>query len=269
MKFCCGCITEGRKRRIRTKEPNNFTCSGGEFKVSILGLDGSGKSTFFNGVQGKFKRVVPTMGVSKPFLYILEQEKAKLKLFDIGGGISIRGIWRKRIISSDATLVLFHDKAANRSEELLQELKKVDLPKTVFFIIRTDKGFICDDLRKTFEGLGILRFLLLPEFKGENENSKKHYLNRCAEIIQEVGGSCTKSNLKSEMKNKSVKVKKNQVLPTEVARPSIKEDSVVLCRNVDGNGNRCNKEAKHRGENTNWVPFCTACFENQGYSSTS
>eukprot|EP00965_Chrysotila_dentata_P239932 6203389-Pleurochrysis_carterae.AAC.1 len=56
----------------------------------VLGLDNAGKSTLISSLQGAVEDVAPTVGFSKQQVKRNGQE---LRLFDVGGGKGIRGIW--------------------------------------------------------------------------------------------------------------------------------------------------------------------------------
>ena len=62
--------------------------------VAVLGLDGAGKTSFLNALQGEAgAKVRPTVGF-KPLSMMLD-ETLQIKFYDLGGGKKIRGIWDK------------------------------------------------------------------------------------------------------------------------------------------------------------------------------
>jgi len=59
--------------------------------VALLGVDNAGKSTILYRLKGEIQEfVAPTIGFSSE---IIKQGRLTLKVFDLGGGANIRGIW--------------------------------------------------------------------------------------------------------------------------------------------------------------------------------
>lgn len=57
----------------------------------LLGLDNAGKTVAAKGLAGEsFETVMPTVGFS---LVSLSYKSYTVKVFDLGGGSNIRGIW--------------------------------------------------------------------------------------------------------------------------------------------------------------------------------
>jgi len=59
--------------------------------VALLGVDNAGKSTILHRLKGEIQEfVTPTIGFSSE---VIKQGPTTIKVFDLGGGASIRGIW--------------------------------------------------------------------------------------------------------------------------------------------------------------------------------
>jgi len=59
--------------------------------VALLGVDNAGKSTILHRLKGEIEEfVAPTIGFSSE---VIKQGATTIKVFDLGGGASIRGIW--------------------------------------------------------------------------------------------------------------------------------------------------------------------------------
>lgn len=62
----------------------------------LVGLDNAGKTVAAKGLAGEsVDAVVPTVGFSVVNLYY---KKYKVKVFDLGGGSNIRGIWHRYFV---------------------------------------------------------------------------------------------------------------------------------------------------------------------------
>lgn len=71
---------------------NKYSIKPLDVRLLVLGLAGSGKSTLINLLQGIVEKTTPTVGF-RPATLTTEDGCTKLKLFDLGGGDKIRGIW--------------------------------------------------------------------------------------------------------------------------------------------------------------------------------
>ena len=61
-----------------------------KLELCILGLEGSGKTTFVNQLMGESKRTVPTIGLN---VKSYQQGKVSMKMWDIGGQFQYRSYW--------------------------------------------------------------------------------------------------------------------------------------------------------------------------------
>jgi small GTP-binding protein len=62
-----------------------------EIQILVLGIGSAGKTSFINALQGKFDdNVRPTIGF-RPTNMLMGDDK--VKFYDLGGGVKIRGIW--------------------------------------------------------------------------------------------------------------------------------------------------------------------------------
>ena len=91
--------------------------------VAVLGLDGAGKTSFLNALQGDAgARVRPTVGF-KPLSMALN-EALQIKFYDIGGGKKIRGIWDKYYHDVHACIYMVDASDAARNDEAVEVFKK-------------------------------------------------------------------------------------------------------------------------------------------------
>ena len=90
--------------------------------VAVLGLDGAGKTSFLNALQGDPRaRVRPTVGF-KPLSMALN-ESLQIKFYDIGGGKKIRGIWDKYYHDVHACIYMVDASDASRNDEAVEVFK--------------------------------------------------------------------------------------------------------------------------------------------------
>jgi len=87
-------------------------------KISVLcvGLDGGGKTSILNALQGKFgKSVRATVGFSCAKMQL--SEETVVEFFDLGGGAKIRSTWSKYYADVHGLLYVVDSADASRTEE--------------------------------------------------------------------------------------------------------------------------------------------------------
>lgn len=90
-------------RKLRKVAPAPHPGEGAEQTWLLLGCDNAGKSTLMEGLCGRTRDgVTPTCGFNKSTAVVCNQ---RLRIFDVGGGANIRGIWESYY--ADAHGVIF------------------------------------------------------------------------------------------------------------------------------------------------------------------
>ena len=83
-------LTRRRSEKVAPAPPQDVSVSVSERTLIMLGCDGAGKSTLVAAMRGgDVSKVTPTVGFD-PHKCVLDS--APLRLFDVGGGETIRGI---------------------------------------------------------------------------------------------------------------------------------------------------------------------------------
>ncbi|XP_066387755.1 uncharacterized protein [Miscanthus floridulus] len=101
-----------------------------EFRVLILGVDKAGKTTLLEKVKSMYlkgeglppDRVVPTVGLN---IGRIEDAKAKLVFWDLGGQIGLRTIWEKYYEEAHAIMYVIDAATASSFEDSKSALEKV------------------------------------------------------------------------------------------------------------------------------------------------
>jgi small GTP-binding protein len=98
-----------------------------EKKVLLVGLDGSGKSTYVNQLKLQLNKphaarecIKPTMGLN---VFSFELEKKKFTVWDIAGGRNYRKVWHSYIEEADALVFVVDGAALERLEEVREALR--------------------------------------------------------------------------------------------------------------------------------------------------
>jgi small GTP-binding protein len=83
--------------------------------IALLGLDNAGKTTILNTLQGELDRdTTPTFGFNSS---TLNEGKYKLEVFDLGGGKSIRSVWKRYLAEVHAVVYVVDAADASRFKE--------------------------------------------------------------------------------------------------------------------------------------------------------
>lgn len=101
-----------------------------EFRVLILGVDRAGKTTLLEKLKSIYlkgeglppDRVVPTVGLN---IGRIEDAKAKLVFWDLGGQVSLRTIWEKYYEEAHAIMYVIDAATASSFEDSKSALEKV------------------------------------------------------------------------------------------------------------------------------------------------
>ncbi|CAD6203898.1 unnamed protein product [Miscanthus lutarioriparius] len=101
-----------------------------EFRVLILGVDKAGKTTLLEKLKSMYlkgeglppDRVVPTVGLN---IGRIEDAKAKLVFWDLGGQIGLRTIWEKYYEEAHAIMYVIDAATASSFEDSKSALEKV------------------------------------------------------------------------------------------------------------------------------------------------
>jgi small GTP-binding protein len=109
--------TDTLSSQAKGKNQPTPTASGPkEIQILVLGAGSAGKTSFINALQGKFDdNVRPTIGF-RPTNMLLGEDK--VKFYDLGGGVKIRGIWPEYF--HDVHAVVYLIDSTVRDEEAIQ-----------------------------------------------------------------------------------------------------------------------------------------------------
>lgn len=128
-------------------------------QILLLGLDGSGKTSMINMLQGKFDtKVKPTIGF-RPITMMLGNEY-KVKFYDLGGGKKIREIWNQYYHDVHGVIYFVDSSSSeeliNESKELFQQTMSHNFLKNKPLLILANKqdktnALSADDLTKAFD----------------------------------------------------------------------------------------------------------------------
>ena len=98
-----------------------------EKRVLVVGLDGSGKSTYVNQLKLQLgkphaprDRIKPTMGLN---VFTFELDKKRFTVWDIAGGPNYRKVWHSYLEEAHALVFLLDGSAPERLEEARQALR--------------------------------------------------------------------------------------------------------------------------------------------------
>jgi len=112
-----GGIMEKYKPTVKEPEPPR------QISILVVGLDGAGKTSFLNALQGDcLAKVRPTVGF-KPLTMMLG-EKLQVRFYDIGGGKKIRDIWDKYYHDVHACMYVVDSADTSRDEEAIEIFKQ-------------------------------------------------------------------------------------------------------------------------------------------------
>jgi len=91
-----------------------------EFRVLMLGLDNSGKTTALKKLAGEdVSHITPTQGFN---IKSVQQEGFKLNVWDIGGQKHIRPYWKNYYQNTDAIIYMIDSADRRRTDEAAEEL---------------------------------------------------------------------------------------------------------------------------------------------------
>ncbi len=91
--------------------------------LAVLGLDNAGKTTLLNSIQGEGdKDTTPTFGFNSTSV---QEGKYKIEVFDLGGGKSIRSVWKKYLAEVHAIVYVVDAADSQRFEESKKTLVEV------------------------------------------------------------------------------------------------------------------------------------------------
>lgn len=92
-----------------------------EKKTLLIGLDGSGKSTFVNKIKSQLDiihsvraKIKPTMGLN---VFTYEKNNIKYTIWDIAGGKNYRQVWHSYIKDADFIIYMIDGSNHSRLEE--------------------------------------------------------------------------------------------------------------------------------------------------------
>jgi small GTP-binding protein len=98
-----------------------------EKRVLVVGLDGSGKSTYVNQLKLQLnkphaprERIKPTMGLN---VFTFELDNKKFTVWDIAGGVNYRKVWHSYLEEADALVFMVDGSAEERLEEARQAVR--------------------------------------------------------------------------------------------------------------------------------------------------
>lgn len=95
----------------------------GEIFVTVLGLDGAGKSALVHRLHYKdIEEPLPTMGF---FVHTLRYNNTLMKVADVAGQDSMRGLWSVMYHRADGIIYVIDGKDIGRLPLAISELKKV------------------------------------------------------------------------------------------------------------------------------------------------
>lgn len=97
-------------------------CKGSKPKIKddvtfiVVGLDNAGKSTLVSALQNKLDaNIVPTIGFNEPVRLV--RNKVHVRLFDLGGGPRIRGVWDQYFAEVHGIIYVVDSAADNQMQE--------------------------------------------------------------------------------------------------------------------------------------------------------
>merc|ERR1719230_524544 len=91
-----------------------------EYRILMLGLDNSGKTTALKGLAGEdVSTITPTQGFN---VKSVQQEGFKLNVWDIGGQKHIRPYWKNYYQNTDAIVYIVDSSDRRRVDEAAEEL---------------------------------------------------------------------------------------------------------------------------------------------------
>ena len=123
------------------------------YKILIVGLDGSGKTSFLEQVKAiegqksmKLEKIPPTVGLN---LAKIEKRRAEFTFWDVGGQMVLRKIWDKYFSECNGLIFMIDGSDADRLKEVKSTVNRlynaeaptdlVDLP-VLFLLNKKDKA---------------------------------------------------------------------------------------------------------------------------------
>merc|ERR1711988_1744230 len=99
----------------------NLKKDGEEFRVLMLGLDNSGKTTALKKLAGEdIEHITPTQGFN---IKSVQRDGFKLNVWDIGGQKHIRPYWKNYYQNTDAIVYMIDSADKRRTDEAAEELE--------------------------------------------------------------------------------------------------------------------------------------------------
>merc|ERR1711865_249155 len=101
-----------------------------EIVVLVIGINGAGKTTIINALQSDYSSdVCPTVGFSPTPMQL--SEETKVRIYDVGGGVKIRGIWEQYYADCHGVVYVFDSADGEKWEESLALFKNSQTHKRV------------------------------------------------------------------------------------------------------------------------------------------
>merc|ERR1719321_1983401 len=95
----------------------------GEYRILMLGLDNSGKTTALKTLAGEDpQEITPTQGFN---IKSVQTDGFKLNMWDIGGQKHIRPYWKNYYQNTDAVVYMFDSSDKRRADEAAEELTQL------------------------------------------------------------------------------------------------------------------------------------------------
>ena len=132
-------------------------------QISVLGMDGAGKSSIINALQGKFQlKMKPSLGFNPTTMTF--GEKFCIKFYDLGGGKKIRNIWSEYYHDVHGIIYVFDGSLKNNelkeSKLLFESTIKNDLLINKPILILSNKK----DKTNCLSGIELYNYLNLNQY---------------------------------------------------------------------------------------------------------